>query len=98
MQEEYRKEIKIKDKTDKEKELELMKSIVKAREELKMINQNFEYADTDMIDYYTYELKAHQSKLDYLIRFAKNNGISLDMMEAIKIKVYYENMEQNYGN
>ena len=46
-----------------------------------------------MVDYYAYELKANQSKLDYLIRFAKNNGISLDMIEAIKIKLFSQNDE-----
>lgn len=93
MQEQYIKEKKIKDKTEKEKETEILKSIIKAKEELKILNKNFENADIDMVDYYTYELKANQSKLDYLIRFAKNNGISLDMMEAIKIKLYSQNDE-----
>ena len=46
-----------------------------------------------MIDYYTYELKANQSKLDYLIKFAKNKGISLDMIEAVKMKIYMQNDE-----
>ena len=93
MQEQYIKEKKIKEKTEKEKETEILKSIIKAKEELKILNKNFENADIDMVDYYTYELKANQSKLDYLIRFAKNNGISLDMMEAIKIKLYSQNDE-----
>lgn len=91
MREEYVKEIKIKDKNEKDKELELLKSILNAKEELKQLNKNFEYADKEMIDYYTYQLKANQSKLDYLIKFAKKNGISVDMMEAIKIKLYMHN-------
>ena len=70
-----------------------MKSILNAKEELKQLNKNFEYADKEMVDYYTYELKANQSKLDYLIRFAKNNGISLDMLEAVKMKLYMQNDE-----
>ena len=49
--------------------------------------------DEDMIDYYTYELKANQSKLDYLIKFAKNKGISLDMIESIKMKLYMQSDE-----
>lgn len=93
MREEYIKEIKIKDKTKKDKELELVKSILNAKEELKQLNKNFEHADKEMIDYYTYEIKANQSKLDYLIKFAKSNGISLDMMEAIKIKLYLQKDE-----
>lgn len=93
MREEYIKEIKIKDKTKKDKEIELLKSILNAKEELKQLNKNFEYADKEMVDYYTYEIKANQSKLDYLIRFAKSKGISLDMMEAIKIKLYMQKDE-----
>lgn len=93
MREEYIKEIKIKDRTKKDKELELFKSILNAKEELKQSNKNFEYADKEMVDYYTYEIKANQSKLDYLIKLAKNNGISLDMMEAIKIKLFMQKDE-----
>ena len=93
MREEYIRERKIIDKTDKERREELVKSILTAREELEQLNKNFEYADNDMIDYYTYELKANQSKLDYLIKFAKNKGISLDMIEAVKMKIYMQNDE-----
>ena len=93
MKEEYVKERKIREKTDKERREELVKSIVTAREELNQLNKNFEYADKDMIDYYTYQLKANQSKLDYLIRFAKSKGISIDRIEAIKMRVYMQNDE-----
>ena len=93
MREEYIRERKIVEKTDKERREELVKSIINAREELNLLNKNFEYADGDMIDYYTYELKANQSKLDYLIRFAKSKGISLDMIESIKMKLYMQNDE-----
>ena len=91
MREEYIRENKIVDKTDEERREELVKSILNAREELEQLNKNFEYADNNMIDYYTYELKANQSKLDYLIRFAKSKGISLDMYEAVKMKIYKQN-------
>lgn len=93
MREEYIRERKIIDQTDKERREELVKSILHAREELNQLNKNFEYADKDMIDYYTYQLKANQSKLDYLIRFAKDKGISLDMIEAVKMKLYMQNDE-----
>ncbi len=93
MREEYIRERKIIDKTDKERREELVKSILHAREELNQLNKNFEYADKDMIDYYAYQLKANQSKLDYLIRFAKDKGISLDMIEAVKMKLYMQNDE-----
>ena len=93
MREEYIRDKKIIDKNDKEKREELIKSILVAREELQQLNENFEYADEDMIDYYTYQLKANQSKIDYLTRFAKNKGISLDMIEAVKMKIYMQKDE-----
>ena len=46
-----------------------------------------------MIDYYTYQLKANQSKIDYLTKFAKSKGISLDMIEAVKMKIYMQKDE-----
>ena len=44
MQEEYVKESKILEKTEMDKEIELIRTIIKTREELKRNNQNFEYA------------------------------------------------------
>lgn len=93
MREEYVRERKIREKTDKEKREELVKTILNAQDELKQLNKNFEYADSEMIDYYTYQLKANQSKLDYLIRFAKNKEISLEMIEAVKLRYYLQNDE-----
>ena len=40
----YEKEIKISDQTEQEKELELMLSIIKVKNELDVANSNFEYA------------------------------------------------------
>ena len=93
MREEYINERKIREKTDKDRREELVKSILKAEEEMNQLNKNFEFIDSDMIDYYTYQLKANRSKLDYLIRFAKNKGISLDRIETIKMKLYMQNDE-----
>ena len=67
MIEEYIKEEKIIEKTEIEKEIEIVKSIIKTREELKSANKNFEYAEDDLVDYYTYQIKANQAKLNYLI-------------------------------
>ena len=40
-----------------------------------------------MIDYYIYQIKANQSKLDYLIKIAKKKGIVFSRNNEIKIKV-----------
>lgn len=71
MQEEYQKEEKIKDRSELEREIELIRNIIKTKEELKNNNKNFEFAEKDLVDYYIYEIKANQSKLDYLIKLAK---------------------------
>ncbi|MCI8617724.1 MAG: DUF2508 family protein [Clostridia bacterium] len=71
MQEEYQKEGKVKDMSELEREIELIRNIIKTREELKDNNKNFEFAENDLVDYYIYEIKANQSKLDYLIKLAK---------------------------
>lgn len=91
MQDEYLIEKMVKGKTDKEKEIELMQSIIETREMLKVARSNFEYAEDDLIDYYTYQIKAHQSKLDYLIKIAKRKGIELSRLEALKVKLYRKN-------
>lgn len=93
MQNEFVKESKIIEKTDKQKEVELIKNIIKVKEELKAANKNFEFAEDELIDYYTYQIKASQSKLDYLIRMAKTKGVSVDMINQIKIKLYEEEYE-----
>jgi hypothetical protein len=82
---EYLKEDKISEKTDEEKERELIVSIIRLKKELDEVNKNFEYAEGDLIDYYTYQIKANRSKFDYLVKQAKNNGIQLDMIKQIEI-------------
>ena len=91
MQEEYLIEKMVKGKTDKEKEAELMRTIIETKEMLKTARCNFEYAEDDMIDYYTYQIKAHQSKLDYLIKIAKRNGMELSRIDELKYRVFIKN-------
>lgn len=88
MQEEYLIEKMVKGKTDREKEIELMQTIIETKEMLKIARSNFEYAEDDMIDYYTYQIKAHQSKLDYLIKIAKRKGIELSRIDALRVRLY----------
>ena len=93
MQEEFQREGLIKDRTELEKEIELVRSIIKTREELKRNNKNFEYAEFDLVDYYIYQIKANQAKLDYLLRLAKARGISIDVINQLK----YENYDEETG-
>ena len=77
---------KIIDKTEKEKEIELIMSIMKAKKDLDISLKNFEYAQDDLIDFYTYQIKATRAKLDFLIKKAKRKGLALDNIKQIQIK------------
>ncbi len=86
MNEEYVRENKIQDKSEEEKKIELIMSIIKTKKDLDDSNNNFEYAENELIDYYTYQIKANKAKLDYLIKKAQNNGIILDCINELKIR------------
>ena len=73
------------------KEEELIISILKTKRELNVARQNFEYAQGDLIDYYSYQIKANQSKLDYLIKLAKKKGIIVDIISDAKFRIEQEN-------
>ena len=78
MEKEYIREEKIKEFTDDERNSELVVNIIDTREKLKKAHCNFEFADGDLVDYYTYEIKANQAKLDYLIKLAKAKGLVMN--------------------
>lgn len=86
MYEKYVREEKIEDKSEDEKNLELIVSIIKTRNDLKEAYKNFEFAEGGLIDYYSYQIKANQAKLDYLIKKAQKKGIVLDMINEIYIR------------
>lgn len=86
MGEEYVKETKIRDLSIEEKQNQLMMSIIKTKKELDIASKNFEFADGDLIDYYTYQMKAARAKLDYLIKRAKKEGMILSMLEQIELR------------
>jgi len=88
MQEEYLLDKMLKGKTEKEREIELMKCIIDTKENLRNARCNFEYAEDDMIDYYIYQIKANQSKLDYLIKIAKRKGIILTRDNEISLRLF----------
>ena len=83
MAEEYLKEQTVKDKTDDEKDLELVVSILNTKQELNLAHKNFEFAEEGLIDYFSYQIKANQTKLDYLMKKARNRGLTLDMASEI---------------
>ena len=87
MEDGYMKESEIESMEEKEREIELIKNIIKTRRELKNVDKNFEYAQDELVDYYIYEMKANQAKLNYLIKMAKMKGITVDMINDIKYRL-----------
>lgn len=87
MEEEYLLNKMIKGKTEKEREIELMQNIIETKEKLQNARKNFEYAEDGMIDYYIYQIKANQSKLDCLIKLAKKKGVILSRDKEVKIRM-----------
>ena len=90
MQEEFRKEQILIEKNEFQKETDLIKIIIKTQEELKNANKNFEFADSDLIDYYIYQIKANQAKLNYLIKIAKIKGINVDFIKDMEYRYWEE--------
>ena len=57
---------------------------MRAKSELNTNIKNYEYAEKELIDFYLYQIKANQAKLDYLIKIAKENKIEVDSIKKIK--------------
>ena len=91
MQEEYVKEKKIVDKSKEEMNKMLIQSIINTSNNIKIAQKNYEFAEEDLIDYYLYSIKANQSKLNYLIKTSKKNGLELSRIEKLQIM----NLEEN---
>ena len=88
MIEEYSKEINIIDKSKEEMNKLLLQNMVYTMNQIEVARKNYEFAEEELIDYYLYEIKANQAKLNYLIKKSKKNGIALDRVQ--KIEIYLE--------
>jgi len=65
---------------------QLVESIYNARKEWISANTNFEHADSEeIIDYYTYKIKAYEVMYEYLIKKAKEQGVTVDLLETIEL-------------
>lgn len=69
----------------KQKENELLNSILNTKEDLIVANRNFEEAEDDLIDYYSYQIKANKAKFNYLIKQIKKKNINIDMINNLEI-------------
>ena len=70
-----------------EEKREIVLSILKTKIDLDLAIKNYEFAEGEIIDYYLYQIKANKSKLDYLIKMAKEKRIIVDMIDKIKYDV-----------
>lgn len=86
MRSQYEKEVIIEEKTESEKDKDLMLTILQTKKSLQEANINYEYAEGKLIDYFLYTMKAEQAKLDYLIEKAKLKGLTLEITEHVNIK------------
>ena len=78
---EYEKEIIIKDKNEKEKNFQIINCILTTKDELNKARNNYEFAENELIDFYSYQIMALQCKLDYLTRLAKYQKIDFNSMQ-----------------
>ena len=67
-----------------DKNRDLIVNILKTKMELNLNIKNYEYAEQDQIDYFLYQIKANQARLDFLIKKAKESNIELSNIEKIK--------------
>lgn len=86
MYESYIKEVPIIDLKDEERDMSIVKSILESQKRLDLANTNFQYARGDLIDYYTYQIKSEQAKINCLLKQAKDKKIVLDTVKAKKMK------------
>jgi len=71
----------------KNNEIDLLRCIIATKQDLAIANKNFETAEEELIDYYSYQIKATKAKLDYLIKQVKIKGIALDMINNLELKI-----------
>ena len=77
MYDEFVKEAQINEKTDLEKNNELLQNIIFVKNSLANMYNILQFADSDLIDYYTYQIKAEEAKYNYLIKQAKKKKLNV---------------------
>ena len=78
MYDDFIKEVKIEDKSELEKESELIDNIRFVKNSLNNMYKNLGFAEGDLVDYFTYQIKAEEAKYDYLIKKAKNKNLTFE--------------------
>lgn len=63
--------------TEEEKNEELINTIKYVKKNLSAMYSNLEQAQDELIDYYTYLIKAEEAKYGYLLKEAKNKKLNI---------------------
>ncbi|MCI8546201.1 MAG: DUF2508 family protein [Clostridia bacterium] len=84
MYESYIKEVPIMDLKKEECDKSLIQSILESQKKLDLAHKNFEYAKGDLVDYYAYQIKSEQAKIDYLLKQAKNKKVVINAINSKK--------------
>ena len=82
MKEEFVKEVPLINLDESQADFEIIRSILKSQKELEIAHRNFDYAEDDLIDYYSYKIKSEQSKIGYLLKLAKNKNLVMNAVDA----------------
>lgn len=72
MREEFIKESNVLDKSNEVKELDLYEEIEISKKKLNAYYENMNFATGNLIDYYSYQIKAEQAKFSYLMQEVKH--------------------------
>lgn len=78
MQERFVRETNIKELQEEQKRQELLNRINESKNYLRNMYNNMQFAESDLIDYYTYQIKAEEAKYSYLIKQAKKEKGSIN--------------------
>lgn len=93
MHEEFVKEFPIPNLTEEDCDKEIIKGILESKAELLNAHRNFEYAEGELIDYYTYKIKSEQAKIDYLLKKAKNKKL---VLTSTDVRTIYKELNFAY--
>ncbi len=64
---------------DKQKKQDFIKDLIQARNDLQAARTNYDFAeDTELLEYYIYEIKAAETRLNYFLQMAKKENLSND--------------------
>ena len=73
----YVKESVILEKNDDEQDIELLECIKDVKNTLENMHNNLRFAENELVDYYTYQIKAEEAKYSYLLKQAKKKNLKV---------------------